>query len=484
MTEQSENSIVLVNPPSTLRERYGRLSAGGSHLPPLGLCYLAAVTRENGYATRIVDAVALGLDYKEALLEVLRDAPRYIGLTASTITILNAARLAREIKNRDKDRVVMIGGSHITAVPEETMERFPQFDIGVVGEGEATIIDLMETYNRGNRLDNVKGIIFRENGKLKLTEPRAYIKDLDSLPMPAWDLLPYLPQYYRPAAQSVKRLPSTSIVTARGCIGKCTFCDRKVFGNRCRGHSTAYIMRMIKNLYYDYGIRDLQIDDDTFMIFKRRMIEVCEALIEEKMDLSWCCLARVDHVNPDLLQLMKKAGCWQIQYGIESGSQEILDVLRKGTNLQQIEQAIRWTREAGINSKGFFMIGNPLETEETMRQTIEFAKKLDLDDFQMTFLTPFPGSEFYEMAAEYGTFNYDWAKMNEYNVTFIPNGLTEEMLVKYHKKAFREFYLRPRIILSYLRRMRHLELILLLSRVALSFLRSFAFAGRKKLVTS
>lgn len=474
MTKVNKNKgIVFVNPPISLKERHGKLSAAGSCLPPSGLCYLAAVTRDNGFDTRIVDCMALGLDYENALLEILRDTPKYVGITASTISIFSAAHLAEMIKSQDNTITIIIGGPHITAVPQETMIKFPQFDIGVIGEGELTIIDLLKTYDEGGNLEKINGIIFRENNQLKITNPRAFIKNLDSLPMPAWDLLPYLPKYYYPSAQSVKRLPSISLVTARGCPGKCIFCDRKVFGNYSRAHSANYVIKMIKHLYFNYGIKDILIADDTFVTFKDRLVEVCQTLIQENLDLSWSCLARVDYVNPKMLKLMKKAGCWQIDYGIESASQEILDFLKKGTNLPQIEQAVRWTKESRITSKGFFMIGCPLETEKTIVETIAFAKKLGLDDFQITFFTPFPGSEIYEIATQYGTFDNDWKKMNEYNIIFVPNCLTRKMIEKYHREAFKQFYLRPKIVLSYLKKMRRQEVVLKLSKVAYSFVKDF-----------
>ncbi len=466
-------NIVFVNPPITMEKRYGKFSVGGSYLPPLGLCSLASVTRENGFHAKIVDSVALKLDYKNTVLKVLHNSPKYIGITASTITIFIAAKLAEMIKNEDGAVIIIIGGPHITAAPQETMMLFSQFDVGVIGEGEVTIVNLLKIYDHGGNLENVNGIIFRKNNELKITNPRTLIKNLDSLPMPAFDLLPYLPKYYRPSAQSVKRLPSTSLITARGCPGKCIFCDRKVFGNHCRYYSSDYIIKMIKYLYFNYGIRDIQIDDDTFVTNKHRLLKVCYTLIEEDLDLSWNCLARVDCVNLKLLKLMKKAGCWQIQYGIESGSQEILNFLKKGINLQQVSKVIRWTKEVGILSKGFFMIGNPLETEKSIIKTIEFAKRIDLDDFQMTFFTPFPGCEFHKISSQYGTFDDSWEKMNEYNIVFTPNGLTRELLEKYHKKAFKDFYLRPKVVLSYLKRMRGLKTSLELSKAGYSFLKNF-----------
>jgi len=476
MTKYKEKKcIVFVNPPISSQERYGKLRAGANNLPPLGLCHLAAVTRENAFYTKIVDCVALKLDYEDAISNIIYYNPKFIGITAATISIFNAAILAEKIKGKDKSIVIIIGGPHITAVPEETMLKFPQFDVGVIGEGEVTIIDLLKTYNDGGKLEKVKGIVYREDGEIKKTNPREVIRNLDSLPMPAWDLLPNLPRYYRSSAQNIKTIPSSSIVTSRGCPGKCIFCDRKVFGNYCRAFSADYVIKIFRKLHHEYGIRDIQIKDDTFTTFKNRLMDICKTLIQGDLNISWSCLARVDHVNPEMLELMRKAGCWQIQYGIESGVQQIIDVYKKGINLQQVQQAIKWTKKSGITSLGFFMIGSPLETEQTIRETIDFAKRLDLDDFRLSFLTPFPGSELYDAASKYGTFEKDWRRLCEYKVNFVPNGLKKELMEKYYRKAYIQFYYRPKIVLSYLRRMRNLDVIIENLKVAYSVLKNFIF---------
>ncbi|MBI4667791.1 MAG: cobalamin B12-binding domain-containing protein, partial [Elusimicrobia bacterium] len=458
--------IVFVNPPISQEERYGALSAGGSCLPPLGLCHLAAVTREHGFETTIVDSEALKLNIKETAAEILSRNPKFIGITSSTIAIHHAAKLAQTLKEQNSAAITIVGGPHVTAVPEETMSAFPQFDIGVIAEGEATIVDLLKTLGENGPLEKVKGIVFRQQNTVQLTDRREFIKDLDSLPMPAWDLLPSLPKYYRSAAQNVKKIPSASLVTTRGCPGHCTFCDRKVFGNACRAFGADYVLKMIRHLHFHYGIRDIHIKDDTFTTFRGRLTQICQALIREDWDLSWSCLARIDHVNPEILRLMKKAGCWQIQYGIESGVQEIVNLYKKGINLEQAGQSVRWTKEAGISALGFFIIGSPSETPATIEKTIKFIKELDLDDFQLSFLTPLPGSELYETARQYGSFENDWRKLCEYRVNFVPNGLTKETLEKYHRKACLEFYFRPRIIFTYLKRIKNPKLFLEMLKIA------------------
>jgi len=444
-------NVVFINPPIRMEERYGTLALAGSTMPSLGLCYLAGVARANGFKTAIIEASALNLSYQDVIKQISTLSSKYIALTATTLSICHAAELAREIKDKDRNIVTIIGGPHITAVPEETMNKFPQFDIGVIGEGEETLVELLNALENNGNLKQVSGLVINGENSPKITASRCRIKNLDTLPIPAWDLLTDFPQRYKPPLHRFEHLPAANIVTARGCPHKCIFCDRSVFGNFCRPHSAEYVMKMIKHLYYEFGVREILIEDDTFLIFQKRLKKICQMLIEERLDLSWSCLGRVDAVNPQILKLMRKAGCWQIGYGIESGSQRILDFIKKGINLEQIQNALLWTRKAGIKTKGFFMIGHPLETKETIEETIRFAKRIDLDDFDINKFTPFPGSEINKIANKYGKFDNDWEKMNLLQTVFVPFSLTKRDIEYYSRKALREFYLRPNIIFSHLR---------------------------------
>ena len=220
-------------------------------------------------------------------------------------------------------------------------------------------------------MSSVRGIAYRPDAscrELILTPPREPIEDLDSIPFPAWDLLPDLAKSYCPPAHTVKRFPASLIMTSRGCPGKCTFCDNKVFGRSVRTHSADYVVRLIRHLQQQYGIRELQIRDDNFLASKQRAVELCQRLIDEKIDLAWSCAGRVDMITPDMLQLMKRAGCWQIWYGIESGSNRVLKAIRKNTTCERIEAAVRSTKRAGISPCGFFMIGLPTETEDDIEE--------------------------------------------------------------------------------------------------------------------
>lgn len=444
---------ILINPPHSLEERYGDLAAAGSNLPSMGLLCLAAVLKKEGVPVRVIDAPAENIGYSECLDRIFSFGAELVGITSVTPSIYKAGRLAEFIKERDRKVKVAVGGSHMTAVPEETLKRFPNFDIGVIGEGEETILDLVRALKSGNGYENIPGVVFRDNESFCCNEPRKPIQELDSLPFPAWDLLPNFPRGYRPAAFKYKKLPATYLLTSRGCPHKCIFCDTAVFSRQYRPFSAPYIIRMIETLCRDYGVKEISFEDDTFIIFRKRLEELCETLIQKKIDIAWTCNGRVNAVKPDILKLMKKAGCWQIAYGVESGKQDILDFAKKQIKLEQVEQAVRWTHEAGIYSKGFFILGFPNETEKTMQQTIEFGTGLLLDDITVCQMIPFPGSEMYEIGQKFGRIEKDWEKMNLLDVVFVPNGLTQEKLQEYQKKFLSDFYLRPRIFISYFKRL-------------------------------
>jgi len=457
------SKIVFVNPVLTGKERYGYLSQGGVYLPPLGLCHLAAVTRKNGFETYILDCDALGLNVGKASEFILSCKPDYVGITAATPAIYKAAELADVLKQKDNKLITILGGTHLTAVPEETMETFPKFDIGVIGEGEITIIELLQKLDKNGDLDGIRGIIFRRNGNLKITDCRPLIDDLDQLPLPAWDLLPNLTKYYRPSCFGFKKLPVASLITSRGCPAGCSFCANVTFGRKYREHSSRYVIQMIKYLHKNYGIKDFAIYDDTFGVRKERLVKLCQMLIKEKLDVVWSSNARIDQITPEILGLMKKAGCWQIAYGIESGSQRILDFLHKDITLEEISRVLKWTESAGLIVKGYIMIGTLAETKESIQKTIDFVLKSNLDLITVNNFTPFPGTEDYKRAEQFGTFNPDWRLLTQHHLVFVPNGLTNEEIENSIRLITRKFYLRPKVILK------HLGMIFSFSKLCLLF---------------
>ncbi|HHT9158609.1 MAG TPA: B12-binding domain-containing radical SAM protein [Candidatus Brocadiaceae bacterium] len=441
----------------SLDEEFGYLSKFGYVEISNGLCWLAAVARQHKYNVEIIDALPLKLNNNDLASEIAKKSPKYVGITACSIDIYGAFDFASKLKSIRPDIVTILGGAHITAVPRETMERFPSFDIGVIGEGEDTIIDLLDSLEEKNskKLSDVNGIIYRDAGNISVTNPLRSIVDMDSLPLPAWDLLPNINKHFFAPPWTMHSGKTVTIITSRGCPYQCIYCDRKIFGNKVRFHSAEYVKDMIKTLHFKYGILHFRIADDNFIVNKKRLREICDLLRKENIKVTWSCLARVDSIDSENLALMKKAGCWSIAFGIETGSQKIHDFEKKKVTLEKIESAVKLTRKAGIRTIGFNIIGHPLETIETIKETINFNKKIKIDDFKTQFMVPFPGSELYQIAEQYGTFNKDWKSMSVFQEpVFVPHGLTKEDLIKWNKKGFWSFYLQPRVILAYLTHIR------------------------------
>jgi len=444
-------TIVLVNPPYSFwspEKDYLRPFIGT--LPSSGLLSLAAVLRERGYPVKIVESASLGLSFSQTLKDILQEKPKYVGLSCTTASVVNAARIARAIKENNSETLTFVGGPHITALPEETFRRYPAFDYGVIGEGEMAFPDLLQAVDKSGDFQGVENAVFREGNEVFINPRRRNIDHLDQLPFPAFDLLPSFPGRYRPPFLNYPRGPAASLTTSRGCPQACTFCDRSVFGNRYRFFSEDYLIELLSHLSQKYGIRHLVFGDDQFAASKPRLLRLCEKMAAGNLQIRWNCDARVDSVDPELLRMMKRAGCWMISYGIESGSQKILDNIQKGFSLAQVERAVRWTKEAGIRAKGLFMIGYPEETEETLNQTLCLLLRTPFDEINLSFLTPYPGTEIYHQARRSTDFVEDWSRMNAMNCLLKPEALSAGTLEKDYLKMIRKFYGRPGIAFSYL----------------------------------
>jgi len=463
--------VIFVWPPVTAEERYGAIGEAGTFMPPLGIASLAAVVRNAGHEVSILDCEALGLSPSQSTQSIAAWKPDYVGFSSTTLGIFAAGEVAKILQDNQNNLKIIIGGPHVTSVPKKTMQLFSHFDIGVLGEGERTIIELLDAVENNGKLDRVDGLALRKGGAIHLTEKRQLIRVLDELPIPAYDLFPRLNETYRAPVFSLYREPTMSVILSRGCPGRCCFCDRSVFGKATRAHSVEYVMSLWKMLHFQYGIRDIMVQDDTFTAFRKLLIGVCERLKTEKLDIRWTCNARVDYMTPEILKLMKEAGCWSISYGIESGSQRILDYMGKRITLAQVQQAVRWTKEIGIRSRGFFILGYPTESQAEVSKTIEFMLTLDLDDIHVSLFTPFPNTGSYYQALENGTLDDDWSKMSQWNPVFKPAGFEDDDLERYLRRAVRKFYLRPRVIFSYLSLIREPQNVVKLAVGAKAFTR-------------
>ncbi|RKY37094.1 MAG: hypothetical protein DRP78_02000 [Candidatus Omnitrophota bacterium] len=443
--------IIFVYPPLTSYQRYGHLGKVVGILQPLNLCYLAASTRQAGFATEIIDSSALGIELDEVARLINKVCPEYVGITATTCSINNAGMLARLIKQQNPNITIILGGTHISSLPKETLRVFDGIDIGVIGEGEEVIVDLLNACKKSQDLREVKGIIFRNNGELVITHRQELIENLDSLPMPAWDLLPpfsrYIPSLVRLRGGSV-----ASLVTSRGCNEVCIFCDKSVCGYKIRSHSPEYVINLIRHLSECYRVKEIIFKDPNFTFSKPRVLRFCQQLAESKINIKWNCMVRADTIDHEVLSAMKSCGCWQISVGIESGSQKILDVLKKGICIEQIKDAIEIAKKLKFDVLGYIIIGSPLETEETIKETMEFVSGLRLDSLKVNYFSPYPGSPIYADISKFGIFENNWDQLNAAHPVFIPFGLNEEKMNYFYRKILKDFYFRPRIFLGYLKK--------------------------------
>ena len=448
--------------------------------PSLGLLHLASVAREHGWEPSILESDAQALDEGEIVRRIAAAAPRVVGITLFTVGVWSAVGIARGIKRALPDVTIVVGGPHVSSMGRETMERFEEFDFAVVGEGEWALVELLDALESGSDLGAIAGLMWRERGELRVNVSQPIRKELDELPMPAWDLLPGFPQAYPPAIFDFPRGPVATIAASRGCPFHCRFCDTSTFGARVRAYSPKAVVGMIEHLHAKWGVRHIMFVDDLFLASRTRVTEFCERLLATGLDITWTCTARVDTVKPEVLALMRKAGCWEISFGLETGSNELLVKMDKDARVEESEQAVKWTHAAGIRTKGLFMLGYPGETPETIEKTKDFVRRIPMDIMNLTKFTPYPGSPIY--VDLYGTkIRPDhWQKMNGMNFVWSPEGISIEELDREYQQLLMAFYRRPKVGWHYLSMaLAHPEHILRLSR----FGAGAAWAKTKSLFT-
>lgn len=455
--------VIFINPPVDFKVFYPEdamdLSDTKSSSPPIGILHLASIAREYGYKVKLIDAHAEGMMMDELLSAIKEFQPDVVCLTAMTIMIDAAAEIAKVVKNYSPQIVTIIGGVHVTAEPIKTLQEYPQFDFGVVGEGEVVLLDFLDKLSKVEDLGSIRSLIWRNGNEIVINPRRDFYKDLDDFPFPAFDLVgDKLFSHYRLSVFGTKHFRSIGLVTSRGCSGLCTFCDLGVVGRGYRVMTAPYLIRHLKELNAKYKVNDLLFYDDMFTGNKKRLIDFCNAMVESGTPFTWSCCSRVDFVSYlDILELMKKAGCHTIEFGVESGCQRILDSMRKNVTKEKIAEVISMATNAGITTKANFILGHLGETHDSIMETINFAKSLNVNYVQHTHLVPLPGSEIYELANKYGHFDPSWQKMNTMLINFIPRGFTRQDLVDYSKKFWTSFYLRPHTLVQEFKRVKSRE---------------------------
>ncbi len=442
-------TVVFVEPPYVCWDRrMDRVREGEEEIPGIGTLTLAAVARAAGHRVHIVDGKRTGTPVDDVARAVVAHAPDHVGISATTISITNAARIAARVKALAPRAVVTVGGPHVSAVPERTLQTFPAFDYGVVGEGERSYPELIVRLADGGEPRPVAGLVHRTDDGGVRVNPRAPYLDgdeLDRLPPPAWDLLPEFPLRFQPNVFNYRHTPVASLVTSRGCPFSCTFCDRSTSGRRGRFHGVDYVVALCRRLA-GQGVRHILFYDDLFTVSRRRVVELCERFLAEGFGFSWSCNSHPNLLDAETLALMRRAGCWQIAYGVESGSQRVLDVVKHEVKLPRMLDTLRLTRAAGIRVKGLLMMAHPTEDETSLRETVEFLRHAPLDLAQVTKFTPFPGTPSYPTIRSHGHFEEDWERMNAMDWVFVPHGLTPETLERWFRRAYKTFYSRPDVL--------------------------------------
>jgi len=429
--------ILLINPP-------GKTSFIA---PPLGLMSLAASLRKFGHSPKILDYLIENFN-QDSLFKNIQEFD-LIGITSVSPHINSALNLAHLIKKKFPNKIIVLGGSHASLLPQETIENNPSIDFLIRGEGEIRIIQLIKYIQGEKKLEELDGITFKKDGKIINIEPKEFIQNLDNLPMPAYDLIPF--KKYSSYLQSQFQ-PAITMLTSRGCPFHCIYCSKPVFGSSVRTRSPESILKEIIFLKKNYNIKEIIFYDDIFTLEKEKITKLCQLIIENNIKINWKCETRVNLIDQELLNLMKKAGCYMICYGIESGNQKILNILKKGIILKEVEKAVSITKKAKIKILGYFMIGIPEETEENIKETINFAKKLNPDYAQFSIATAYPGTELYQIAKEQGKITKDFSN-NFYALTKQKElislcDIKSKILQKYLRKAYRSFYFRPSYIIQ------------------------------------
>lgn len=439
--------ILLVNPPISKiidPSLPAILLEEEDSMPPLGLMYLAAYLQKySHHDVEILDCQIEKINQSQLKERILLLKPDVVGITTMTFTLLDVLDTVKTIKAADAGIKVILGGPHVWIYPKETI-RLPGVDFVVVGEGEIPLKELLDNLNDRAQLRNVKGIFFIDEDKIIETGLRPPIENLDLLPFPARHLTPY--QKY--GSSLAKRFPVTTMFTSRGCPYRCLFCDRPHLGKAFRARSAKNVVDEIEACA-KMGIKEIFIYDDTFAVDKKRVLDICDDIVKRKIDISWDVRTRVNTVDREILEALKKAGCQRIHYGVEAGTEKILEVLRKGITIEMAQKAFKLTRKMGIQTLGYFMIGSPTETKEDILKTIKLAKKLKPDFAHFTITTPYPATDLYRLGLEKGILPNDYWLEFAKNPTadFKPmiwvENLSREELIKLLKKAYRSFYFRP-----------------------------------------
>jgi radical SAM superfamily enzyme YgiQ (UPF0313 family) len=449
MTPLNEKNILLLHPLGYQVEAAANdISRKANIMPPLGLASIAAYVDRAGFNSSILDCYAHP-DADTRLRELLRDQrPALLGISCTTASFHDAVRLTALAKSELPGIRVAFGGPHVSALKEQVLEFSPLIDYAVIGEGEQTMLELAQL--EGTNQTEIGGLVWRaDDGSLVNNGYRTDALELDDLPFPAYEKLEGYPDAYKLPIFNYPKAPNTSCISSRGCPYSCSYCDRSVFRRTFRYNSADYLYRHLKYLKERFGIRHINFYDDQFTFHRGRVEEFCRMMIDKPLGMTFNCAVRAEHVDRELLLLMKSAGCWMVSLGIESGDEQLLAQHRQNADLDLLAKTIRTIKSCGIRTKGLLMMGLPGENEASIRRSMEYVYSLPIDDFNLAKFTPFPGSPIYEKIHQLGSFDEDWQKMDCMHFQFVPEGMEKEQLEKLFLQFYKKHFQRNRVLLGY-----------------------------------
>jgi len=415
------------------------MTATANRMVPIGLLSIAAYLEQKGHEVIVLDFLGPGAprSLDAQVLAIVDSKPEMVGFSTTTSSFLNAHELALKIKQTPHNTVTVFGGVHVSGMGEKLLPQFTAIDYLVIGEGEETIADLAA----GVMPTEIPGLVWRDGQQPVRNREREKIAALDSLPFPAYEKLHGFPKGYRLPPFSYVQTPGTAMSTSRGCVYRCSYCDRSVFKQGFRSNSTEYTYAHMKYLRERFGIRHINIYDDLFTTNRKRILTLCDTLSRTPLGLQFNCAVRVGHADDELLGALKDAGCLMVSVGVESGDPSLLKELKSGVTLDQVRETVAQIQKHGLRAKGLFMMGVVGETEESIRRTSDFVLELGLDDMNMSKFTPFPGAPCWQTIREHGSLHEDWRLMNALNFVFVPNGIgSKQRLDQLYNEHVKRFY--------------------------------------------
>lgn len=426
-----------------------------SYQHPLGLLYIATCLQEAGHEVKLVDGAFW--TPREVIDQVRDFGPGFVGISANASMWNKACRTAEDIRKLDPSIHINAAGPYPSAVEEDCLKQCEALDSIIIGEGEKTVPDLVGRLQKGQTIEGVAGVAFRDaEGGIVVNQPRALIEDLDSIPIPRRELLGDFDKYESPPG-SYKEKPIAIVMTSRGCKAQCIYCFQMKGERRIRLRSVDNVVKEVEELVNDYGFKEIRFLDETFTADRERAMEIAHRFREKKLKFSFYISSRVNTVDYELLKEMKKAGCWAVLFGAESGVQKNLNTLRKGVTLEQTQTAVAAAKKAGLKVYTPFILGIPGETYEEGLETIQFA--IDLDPHYANFHTmaPFPGTELFDNVEKYGTITGGTDQFTFEGGAFVPHSMTQEQIEELRTIAFRRFYSRPKYMLRRLLQVRNIH---------------------------